>query len=75
MRLPIVSANKIIRALSSVGFRTSRQSGSHVIMTKLCAGEKVTVVIPKHNELAKGTLLSIISQSGMSKEEFIRILK
>jgi len=74
MKLPIVSANKVIRVLCSAGFRISRQSGSHVIMTKL-EEEKTTVVIPKHRELARGTLLSIISQSGMSKEEFIKLLK
>lgn len=37
--------------------------------------EKLTVVIPKHMELAKGTLASIISQSGMSKEGFLKLLK
>ena len=74
MKLPIVSANKVIKALSSVGFRISRQSGSHVIMIKENGG-KAVVVIPKHGELAKGTLLSIISQSGLSKENFCKLLK
>ena len=53
MKLPIVSANKVIKALSSIGFRVSRQSGSHVIMIKENK-EKKTVVIPKRPELAKG---------------------
>ena len=74
MKLPIVSANKVIKALHSVGFRISRQSGSHVIMTKTNK-EKITVVIPKHKELARGTLLSIISQSDISKEDFCNLLK
>lgn len=52
MRLPIVSANQVIRALASIGFRISRQSGSHIIMIKRNNG-KITVVIPIHNELAK----------------------
>ena len=75
MKLPVVSANKVIKTLSSAGFNVSRQSGSHVIMIKFVGNDKITVVVPKHNELAKGTLLSIISQSGMSKEEFFRLLK
>lgn len=74
MKLPIVSATKVIKALSRAGFTMTRQSGSHVIMVKY-DNEKITVVVPNHNELAKGTLLSIISQSQMSKEEFIRLLK
>ncbi|MBU0898316.1 MAG: type II toxin-antitoxin system HicA family toxin [Nanoarchaeota archaeon] len=75
MKLPVLSANEIIKALSSVGFSVSRQSGSHFIMVKKERKEKVTVVVPKHRELAKGTLLSIISQSGMSKEDFIKLVR
>lgn len=74
MKLPIVSAKKVIKALSSSDFSISRQSGSHVIMTKYIVNQKITVVVPKHSELAKGTLLSIIAQSGLSKEEFIKLL-
>ena len=75
MKLPIVSAKKVIKALSSFGFNISRQSGSHVIMTKYIGNQKITVIVPKHSELAKGTLLSIVSQSGISKEEFIKLLE
>ena len=74
MKLPIVSATMVIKSLTSVGFTINRQSGSHVIMVKNEGNDKITVVVPKHNELAKGTLLSIISQTEMSKEEFIRLL-
>ena len=75
MKLPIVSAAKVIKALASAGFSVSRQSGSHVIMVKHENDNKTTVVVPKHNELAKGTLLSIISQTGMSKKDFLRLLE
>ena len=75
MKLPIVSSAKVIKALTSVGFSISRQSGSHVILTKHGGDSKITVVVPKRNELAKGTLLSIISQTEMSKEEFIGFLE
>jgi predicted RNA binding protein YcfA (HicA-like mRNA interferase family) len=75
MKLPIVSADQIMRALSSIDFAISRQSGSHIIMTRIMENEKTTVVIPKHREIARGTLLSIIAQSGMTKEEFIRLLR
>jgi predicted RNA binding protein YcfA (HicA-like mRNA interferase family) len=74
MKLPVVSANRVIKALSSIGFRISRQSGSHIIMIKE-KPKKTTVVVPKHAELARGTLLSIISQSGLSKEDFRELLK
>jgi len=72
MKLPILSGYKIVKKLSKIGFRLTRQSGSHMILVKE-DGEKITVVVPKHKELAKGTLLSIISQSGLSREEFLKL--
>ena len=74
MKLPILSASKVVKALKSVGFQITRQSGSHIIMIKYKDGKKLTVVVPNHDEIAKGTLLSIIAQSGLSKEEFLRLL-
>ena len=74
MKLPILSASKVIKALKSAGFQITRQSGSHMILVKYANGKKITAVVPNHDEIAKGTLLSIIAQSGLSKEEFLRLL-
>ena len=74
MKLPILSAREVIRALNSVDFKITRQSGSHIILVKFIENKKLTVVVPRHDEIAKGTLLSIISQSGLTKEEFLRLL-
>ena len=73
MKLPVISYLGVLKALKKAGFEISRQSGSHMILVKYSA-EKITVVVPKHKEIAKGTLLSIISQSGMSKEQFLELL-
>ena len=75
MKLPIVSAREILKALKSTGFEITRQSGSHIILVKFVDNKKLTVVVPHHAELAKGTLLSIISQAGMTKEKFLKLLK
>jgi len=74
MKLPITSARLVIKALKSIGFQITRQSGSHIILVKFSDGNKKTVVVPNHDEIAKGTLLSIISQSGLTKEEFLKLL-
>lgn len=74
MKLPIISAREVIKALSSIGFKITRQSGSHIILVKLVENKKLTVVVPNHDEIAKGTLLSIISQSSLTKEEFLKLL-
>ena len=74
MKLPIVSGMDVVKALNKVGFRLSRQSGSHIILVKE-SKEKIVVVVPKHKEIARGTLLSIISQTRLSREEFLKLLK
>jgi len=74
MKLPILSHRKVIKALQSIDFQITRQSGSHIILVKFTDNKKLTVVVPRHDEIAKGTLLSIISQSGLTKEEFLNIL-
>ena len=75
MKLPILSAKKVIKALKSIGFEITRQSGSHIIMVKYKDGKKFTVVVPNHDEIAKGTLLAIIKQSGLTRDEFMDLLK
>ncbi|MDE1857161.1 MAG: type II toxin-antitoxin system HicA family toxin [Candidatus Micrarchaeota archaeon] len=58
-----------------MGFNLSRQRGSHLIFIKFESDRKRIVVVPNHREIDPGTLLSIISQSGVSKEEFLRLVK
>ena len=74
MKLPIISSRKVLKALNSIDFKITRQSGGHIIPVKFVDNKKLTVVVPKHDEMAKGTLLSIISQSGLTKEEFLKLL-
>lgn len=70
-RLPTLTPAKVIRALLRAGFVFIRQRGSHRIYVR---GEK-GVVIPNHNkDLRKGTLKSIIEQSGLTVEEFVELL-
>ncbi|MBI5887515.1 MAG: type II toxin-antitoxin system HicA family toxin [Deltaproteobacteria bacterium] len=70
-RLPVLSGQELIRVLHKAGFQTVRQKGSHVSLQK----EDFKTVVPLHNELAKGTLLGILKQCGLSKEELNGLLK
>ena len=36
---------------------------------------KITPTIPTHKEIAKGTLRTILSDDGLTTEEFIKLLK
>jgi predicted RNA binding protein YcfA (HicA-like mRNA interferase family) len=67
----VVSWRDIVKALSKKGFRPVRQKGSHIILED---PEGRLTVVPRKDEIKPGTLLSIIDQAGLSKDEFLKIL-
>lgn len=76
MKLPIVSGEQVIKLLQKDGFSVTRQKGSHISLhKKLEDGSIALVVVPRKKEIKKGTLLSIIKQSRMNREEFISKIK
>jgi predicted RNA binding protein YcfA (HicA-like mRNA interferase family) len=68
-KLPILSAREVIKVLEKFGFQIYRQTGSHIHLWH--PERKLLVTVPNHPELAKGTLLSIIKQAKVKREEFI----
>jgi predicted RNA binding protein YcfA (HicA-like mRNA interferase family) len=70
--LPVLSGRKTIRAFEKLGWQIARQRGSHIIMVR--EGENVTLYIPDHKEVAKGTLRSLIRAAGITVDEFVRLL-
>ncbi len=75
MKLPIVSSEKVLKVLVKHGFIKVRQKGSHICLHKKESDKTLLVVVPLKKVLKKGTLLSIIKQSKIPKEEFIKELK
>jgi predicted RNA binding protein YcfA (HicA-like mRNA interferase family) len=71
--IPVLSGKEIVKIFESLGWEVSRQRGSHVIMTK--KGEIVTLSIPNHKEVARGTLRSLIRSANLTVEEFIKAIK
>lgn len=69
-RLRVFSGAEVCRILQAHGFAEVRQRGSHVVMQKAGADGTITVPVPNHDELKRGTLRSIIRQSGVAKSEF-----
>jgi predicted RNA binding protein YcfA (HicA-like mRNA interferase family) len=69
---PVAKPKEVLKALERVGFMTVRTKGSH---TQLKKGN-LLVTVPVHNhDLTITTLKSIIRQSGLTPEDFIRLLK
>ncbi len=73
-RLPTLSGKEAIRAFAKAGFNQVRQAGSHIVLQKHISGSTITVVVPNHTELAKGTLRSIIRKAGLNVDEFIALV-
>ena len=73
-KLPILSGKDVIKVLSKLGYQHVRTSGSHAILNKQTEKGKITIPVPLHNELAKGTLKSIMRQANLSLEDLLRLL-
>jgi len=72
-KLPVLSGLELVKLLRKVGFEENRQKGSHIILVKQTEVEKKTLVVPLHNEIDKGTLVEIIRQAGLTREEFFEL--
>ena len=73
MKLPILSGKKIVKALHSIGFEIDHQTGSHLIMREIKPPFR-RVTVPNHKVIVPSTLLSIIKQAGLERDEFLRLL-
>ncbi|MEM6333678.1 MAG: type II toxin-antitoxin system HicA family toxin [Planctomycetota bacterium] len=74
-RLPVISTREAVKAFGKAGFTemAARGKGSHVFMHRDDPRAKLT--IPKRKELRRGTLRSLISDAGLTVDEFIALLK
>jgi len=68
-KVPGVHHKKAIRALEKAGFRIARQ-GKHVVMTD---GTRI-LTIPRHNPINAFTMGGIVRDSGLSVQEFKKLL-
>jgi predicted RNA binding protein YcfA (HicA-like mRNA interferase family) len=78
LRLPRdVSGDDLAKALADLGYRISRQTGSHLRLTTLERGEH-HITIPRHGALRVGTLAGLLGDVAqhfaLSREELIERL-
>lgn len=70
-KLPSYKPRRLIKKFQKLGYVIDRQSGSHVIMYHVSSGKRST--IPMHTkDLPKGTLLSIIKEAGLTRDDFAK---
>jgi len=69
-KYPVLKLNEVISALSRKGFVYKSQKGSHAKYTN---GKRI-YIIPMDDEVAKGTLRSILIQAGIELDEFMILI-
>ena len=63
---------KVIKTLELLGFALVRE-GNHVAMIKENPdGSRTPLTMPNHPELKKSTLRTILTQAGISRDEFLK---
>ena len=67
--LPILSGREAVKVFTALGWQFARQSSSHIVLVK--EGVPVTLSVPDHREVARGTLRSLIRDAGLTVAEFL----
>jgi predicted RNA binding protein YcfA (HicA-like mRNA interferase family) len=61
-----------VKALRRIGYVVDHQRGSHIFMHNL--EKNITVIVPQHKEIKKGTLNSIIKKAGLSIDDLKNLI-
>jgi predicted RNA binding protein YcfA (HicA-like mRNA interferase family) len=75
-KLPVLRAREIIRIFLSIDFYIHHQTGSHVHLRHYKKFH-LRITIPRHDkfDIPPFVLNNILKQAGMTKEEFLKLLK
>ena len=73
VKLPILRAREMVRALERIGFRQLRQSGSHIFFKHL---DGRTTLVSRHDreDIGRGLLRQILREIELTPEEFSEYL-
>lgn len=71
-RLPILSGDEFVKAVRKIGYVWDHTEGSHMILFN---PNKRRLSVPRHKELGPGLLTNLIRDAGLTREEFIKLLK
>jgi predicted RNA binding protein YcfA (HicA-like mRNA interferase family) len=66
------SGREVIKAFHRIGFVVDHQRGSHVFLHNL--EKNISVVVPDHKELKKGTLNSILKKAGITVKQLKELI-
>lgn len=68
---PVISGDDFVKAVRKIGYVWDHTEGSHMILLHP-SGRRLSA--PRHKELGRGLLRSLIRDAGLSREEFMALL-
>jgi predicted RNA binding protein YcfA (HicA-like mRNA interferase family) len=71
--LPVLSGRQLVKVLGKLGYAVDRQRGSHIILRHTKPPHR-RLVVPDHDEIAKGTLRALLRDAGLTVEDLRRLL-
>jgi predicted RNA binding protein YcfA (HicA-like mRNA interferase family) len=71
-KLSNISGKEAAKAFEKAGWMARGQAGSHLVLTR--AGIRANLTVPLHPELAPGTLRALIRDSGLTVDEFLKLV-
>ena len=66
------SGRQVVKALRRTGFVVDHKKGSHIFLHNL--EKNVSVIVPDHKELRRGTLHAILKKVGLTPRELKDLL-
>lgn len=66
------SGRQLIKALRRIGFIIDHQRGSHIFLHN--PERNISVVVPNHKEIRKGTLNNILKKAGLTIEKLKKLV-
>ncbi|MGV8119620.1 MAG: type II toxin-antitoxin system HicA family toxin [Candidatus Xenobiia bacterium LiM19] len=73
-KLPVVKAKDLLRVVNALGYVLDRQKGSNAVYYRKKDATRIVIPIHAGVDLKPGTLSGIISDMGLTVEEFINLL-
>jgi len=75
-KLPVISAQALIKVLLKIGFTIISQRGSHIKLRRVVGNKIQMVIVPNHKILKPGTLRNgILKTIDLSVDELNKLLK
>jgi predicted RNA binding protein YcfA (HicA-like mRNA interferase family) len=73
-KVPSLNYDSLIKALKRDGWVVVRQRGSHIRLQKHIDDKTLKLTVPAHKPIKRSTLLHILKQAGLSKDDLDRLM-